>query len=194
MDDHEIKPGYVYILRREDLGLYRIGATRRLSHRLKRLRYETESVLFCCQLYDQPLQVVKALRKQYERNLVVCTQWYSLRYPPVLPVEGQAEQQQPASPQPGKLLDPAWLDRRIIETCKRRKLTASQYRSQFLTRSKHQFYSTEYIASRMAMLAESGALQATLSPALNARGAIYYSATQPGHSIPLNPYSTVLPG
>ena len=174
------KPGYVYILRREDTGHYKIGATRRLSNLVKRLQHhDTQCLLFCCQLYDQPLQVVRQLRKQYERNLVVCTQWYSLAYPPTLPPDGA----QPQPPQPEPTASPVgpsgdWLDRHLVKTCSGKRLTASQYRSQYLTRSKHQFYSRELIASRMASLAETGMLKAIPSSAPNARGGIYYTTSR----------------
>jgi hypothetical protein len=172
----EPKPGYVYILRREDLGLYKIGATRKLSLLLRRLHHtETQSVLFCCQLYDKPLRVVRELRKQYERNLVVCTQWYSLTYPPALPSEGT-----PTPPHPAhNTADPGgdWLSRHLVKTCTGKRLTASQYRSQYLTRSKHQLYSREFIASRMTLLADTGMLKAIPSPAANARGGVYYTTS-----------------
>jgi hypothetical protein len=167
----EVKPGYAYILRREDMGLYKIGVTRRLSNLLERLHQrETESVLFCCQLYDQPLQVVDGLRKQYERNRVVCTQWYSLPMPPALPMEGG---RQKSSKIPETTTD--WLDRHIAKTCSGKILTASSYRSQYITRSKQHFYPKELVASRMAALADAGVLEMMPSAAPNSRGGLYYT-------------------
>jgi len=78
----------------------------------------------------------------------------------------------------------AWLEKSIIKHCTGRRLSASQYRSQYLTRSKHSTYSTEYIAGCMAFLAASGVLKAMPSEALNARGGIYYSTVIQAHNLP----------
>jgi hypothetical protein len=84
----------------------------------------------------------------------------------------------------------AWLEKSIIKHCTGRQLSASQYRSQYLTRSKHQLYSKEYIASCMAYLAASGVLEARPSVALNPRGGIYYTTVVPNY----NPRPCPTPG
>jgi hypothetical protein len=54
--------------------------------------------------------------------------------------------------------DDDWLVKSIIKSCKGRQLTAAQYRSQYLTRSKKPAFSTSAIQAAMYRLAAAGIL------------------------------------
>jgi hypothetical protein len=70
--------------------------------------------------------------------------------------------------------DDSWLVQSILKHCKGKKLSASQYRSQYLTRSKHSSYSRQAIENAMQRLVDAELLEVVSSPAANARGGIYY--------------------
>jgi hypothetical protein len=70
--------------------------------------------------------------------------------------------------------DDSWLTQSILKHCTGKKLSASQYRSQYLTRSKHSSYSRQAIENVMQRLADADLLAVVPSPAANARGGIYY--------------------
>jgi hypothetical protein len=70
--------------------------------------------------------------------------------------------------------DDSWLTQSILKHCTGKKLSASQYRSQYLTRSKHSMYSRQAIENVMQRLADAELLAVVPSSAANARGGIYY--------------------
>jgi len=72
--------------------------------------------------------------------------------------------------------DDSWLTQSILKHCTGKKLSASQYRSQYLTRSKHSQYSRQAIENVMQRLADAELLEVVPSSAANARGGIYYQS------------------
>lgn len=81
----KISGGYVYVIREDRTGLYKIGLTRHLGQRLRQLKVgRTATLVHHCH-YSNPEAVELYLHRLHARHRIPQTEYFQLAEPPVLP-------------------------------------------------------------------------------------------------------------
>jgi hypothetical protein len=77
-------PGYVYVIREERTGLYKIGITKKISRRKRELGVGKTSTLVSCEWYSDARAVERAAHQKYRHAQIPQTEYFCLSSPPTV--------------------------------------------------------------------------------------------------------------